>query len=163
MDTGVKLIATERKRQIQEEGYTAEHDSEHSNCALAAMAASYIIDTIVEYGPASYYGLGWQERFEGYAQELFPFDGEYRKLINNDPVRHLVKAGALIAAEIDAWLRSEPVWFKRHYCPHCQKTTKFMYCDNCSKYFCTEHAEWDEEWCDGHKLAGPYAICYHCC
>ena len=162
MDTGAKLIAAERKRQIEEEGYTAEHDDEHRNCALALMAASYVLDVAAEY--STYYSKQWREdRFRKYAEELFPFDESYHRPVGRDPVRHLVKAGALIAAEIDAWLRSEPVWFKKHYCPHCKKTTRFMYCNNCGKYFCTEHAEWDEEWCDGHKLAGPYAICYHCC
>lgn len=42
MKTGIELIAEERRRQIEAEGWTAEHDKgENSNGQLAAAAASY--------------------------------------------------------------------------------------------------------------------------
>ena len=37
----------------------------------------------------------------------------------------------------------EPVWNRRFNCPHCGRGTNFLLCDNCGRYFCTEHAEWD--------------------
>ncbi|MDD5095446.1 MAG: hypothetical protein PHV74_13865 [Dehalococcoidia bacterium] len=39
--TGVELIAQERQRQVQEEGWTAEHDKQHQNGELAMAAACY--------------------------------------------------------------------------------------------------------------------------
>ena len=39
--TGIELIADERKRQIEVEGWTAEHDAEHYESELAYAAAVY--------------------------------------------------------------------------------------------------------------------------
>lgn len=38
--TGIELIAAERKRQIEEEGFTIEHDT-HQDCGELALAACY--------------------------------------------------------------------------------------------------------------------------
>ena len=53
-------------------------------------------------------------------------------------------------------------WFRRYYCPHCKKATTFLRCDNCGKFFCTEHSEIgnDSNW---ERPSEPdYNICYHC-
>ena len=81
------MIANERDRQISDEGYTAEHDAAHnrdSNYALLAAADSYIVavDSETKLMPS-----------------IWPWDTAFWK--PTSPVRMLVKAGALIAAEID--------------------------------------------------------------
>ena len=84
METGIELIAKERQRQIDQEGWTPAHDDEHEFDELALAAAAYAL-------PASH------KNSEPY---LWPWDYKYYKS-PNDRVRELVKAGALIAAEID--------------------------------------------------------------
>lgn len=39
---GVDLIATERRRQIEEEGWTAEHDRQHQPNEIAMAGAAYV-------------------------------------------------------------------------------------------------------------------------
>ena len=41
MTTGIKLIAKERKRQIEKEGWSAEHDSQHKDGEIAIAASCY--------------------------------------------------------------------------------------------------------------------------
>ena len=82
--TGVELIAAERQRQIDVEGWTPEHDDTHSSGQMLAAANCYIRKT---------QGRDWL--ISGW-----PWADECPKP-SKDPVRNLVKAGALIAAEID--------------------------------------------------------------
>ena len=42
--TGVELIAQERERQIEKEGWTAEHDADHTEGQLAKAAACYAFE-----------------------------------------------------------------------------------------------------------------------
>lgn len=95
--SGVEQIAAERARQIAVEGWTPEHDDRHTDGALAVAAKSYVWAATIATGddlimkatiidrriPIPGWPKGW---------EFKPSD---------DPVRNLVKAGALIAAEID--------------------------------------------------------------
>lgn len=82
---GVTLIVKERGRQIEEEGWTAEHDNAFVDGQLSKAAATYILD-VLEHG--------------GH-HPLWPWESSDFKPTPNDPIRQLVKAGALIAAEID--------------------------------------------------------------
>lgn len=82
---GVALIAAERTRQIEQEGYTAAHDQCHVPGDLAGAAACYAIASR---------GYELPDAVEAYWPPSWRFSG-------GDPVRMLVKAGALIAAEID--------------------------------------------------------------
>jgi hypothetical protein len=89
---GIERIASERKRQIEEEGWTAEHDDQHEDSGLAKAAASYA------YPRTEGEHLSWKAA-------LWPWaDGWYRPCPNNR-IRELEKAGALCAAEIDRLLR----------------------------------------------------------
>ncbi len=99
--TGAELIAEERKRQIEVEGWTSEHDDQHSVGAMAAAGAAYA---------ANYAGA------DSAALDLWPWEWKWWKPTPNDPVRQLVKAGALIAAEIDRLQRqvSHDVLQARH-------------------------------------------------
>lgn len=104
--TGAELIAAERQRQIDVKGYTPEHDAHHAGCELVMAAKTYAEQAsfMVRYPhmpfepqqaltiqdirgwPASTWPSGWTNE-------------SWRP--SPDPVRNLVKAGALIAAEID--------------------------------------------------------------
>lgn len=84
MKTGTELIADERQRQIEVEGWTPEHDSIHTDEELCYAAKSYIESPHIIGIPPNW-----------------PWDFEWFKTTPNDRVRELVKAGALIAAEID--------------------------------------------------------------
>lgn len=90
--TGVDLIAAERRRQIEEEGWTTEHDAGLVEDALARAAAAYAT-------PAHL-----REPLVGHVVRmpaLWPWAVHAWKPTPEDRVRELVKAGALIAAEID--------------------------------------------------------------
>ena len=103
---GVELIAGERKRQIEKEGWSSDHDDEHVEGQMAWAAICYI-------APARVYRKGGFSFFDPWA-----WDKEWDKRLKYgkkgddelpDPKTYapeqrldlLVKAGALIAAEID--------------------------------------------------------------
>jgi hypothetical protein len=86
---GAERIAAERKRQIEEEGFTAEHDDCLGAGVLAAAAACYAVPALTE--------KAW----------LWPFDRLWWNPTPDNRIRELEKAGALIAAEIDKLLRLE--------------------------------------------------------
>ena len=93
---GVGLIAAERARQMSVEGWTPEHDDRHNLSELTRGAISYAI-------AAQNLRSGWSaERVSEnlLEEEDWPWDAEWLK-VSPDPVRNLVKAGALLAAEID--------------------------------------------------------------
>ena len=92
MKTGIELIADERTRQVAEEGWTPEHDAGHTDGELADAAACY---AMTEYERAV------SELYHDRRYYLWPFNEESWKPSPNDRIRELVKAGALIAAEID--------------------------------------------------------------
>ena len=89
--TGAELIAQERKRQIEVEGWTPEHDSLHEFNELAGAAVCY-----------AKYAMG----YEPWAEANWPWDRKWFKP-TEDPVPNLVKAGALLAAEIDRLQREK--------------------------------------------------------
>jgi len=103
---GIESIAAERQRQIEKEGWTSNHDDTHTAGELATAAACYASPALLfikeERATATIYRDPW------------PWDDEWDKrphvgnslIANrgaNDDARRkmLVKAGALIAAEID--------------------------------------------------------------
>lgn len=81
---GAEIIAAERKRQIEQEGWSEEHDDTHKRGQLALAASCYALPPY-ERGRA----LDW------------PWDRKWWKPTPDDRIRELAKAGALIAAEID--------------------------------------------------------------
>jgi hypothetical protein len=93
MKSGAELIAEERARQIAAEGWTAEHDDMHSHGELSAAADAYRIytDKLLEFGdklPPCFIPKQW------------PWERQWWKP-SKDPVRNLVKAGALYQAQAD--------------------------------------------------------------
>jgi len=100
--SGISLFAEERFRQKVQEGFSAEHDDRHGHGELA-MAAQAYIDTArkataaAKENPA---GDFWKSS----PPAAWPWHWEDWKP-SSDPLRNLVKAGALLAAEVDRLLR----------------------------------------------------------
>lgn len=92
MKTGIQLITEERKRQIEVEGWTPEHDAKHNTDDLAHAAAAY--------ASAELYRRTTSEGYDN-TPHIWPFERKWFKPTPENRVRELVKAGALIAAEID--------------------------------------------------------------
>ena len=86
MSKALEDIAAERQRQISAEGWTPEHDDEHDDGELAMAAACY--------AEASVFGNAMEQ-----CPSSWPWSPEWWK--PSDPRRNLVKAGALIVAEIE--------------------------------------------------------------
>lgn len=74
---GVDLIAAERQRQVEAEGWTPEHDDTHDREELTLAALTYL------------------------TRSPWPWDDGKPRLGPRRTIDDLVKAGALIAAEID--------------------------------------------------------------
>lgn len=95
-DIGAALIAFERQRQKEVEGWTPEHDDEHSHGELATAAAVYLLAAENQ---------AIDQIFQPAKEPAFwPWSFTWWKP-SPEPIRNLVKAGALIAAEIDRLLR----------------------------------------------------------
>jgi hypothetical protein len=105
LEGGCSLIAAERVRQISGEGWTPEHDDQHSRGEMQSAAADYLAECKrVMRG----HDVSLEEEQTGMPWG-WPWDRSWWKP-SPDPIRNLVKAGALIAAEIDrlSRLRSIP-------------------------------------------------------
>ena len=102
MKTGVELIAAERERQVSQEHWTAEHDDEHEYGELAIAGACYALPRDMRQKEI------WNSTL---VRMLWPFDDEWWKPREgrgtSGRIRELVKAGALIAAEIDRIQRQQ--------------------------------------------------------
>jgi len=99
MKNGTELIAAERQRQIEQEGWTPEHDANHTYEELIRAAKCYL--TAAEATSHSKNNI----TFTGYrkgepAPKDWPWEDSWWKP-SDEPIKNLVKAGALIAAEID--------------------------------------------------------------
>lgn len=98
---GVEAIAAERKRQMEVEGWTPEHDDdEHGGEQLAAAASAYLLHDlgvpVLDHGAIPCLNRRvWPWGFAWWKPK------SYRK--------NLIRAGALIAAEIDRLDRKSPI------------------------------------------------------
>ena len=95
---GLARIAAERQRQLEKEGWTPQHDNEHTKGEMALAAALY----------ASPEPLFYPMEHEGGAIEFvdpWPWDREWDKRKKHNRIRQLEIAGALIAAELDRLCR----------------------------------------------------------
>jgi hypothetical protein len=103
-----QLIAGERRRQIDAEGWTAEHDDEHGDGQMLRAAVIYlhwgtdrqlpVVDE--ETDPRDGMPEGW------------PWDAKWWK--PKDRKRNLVRAGALCLAERERLLRISPTHHTAH-------------------------------------------------
>lgn len=92
----MRLIANERWRQIEEEGWTREHDDEHVNEELALAGAAY-----ATAGRPVGFEL-WPWKGEGK-----PLEGDETYWKPGDHKRNVVKAAALLTAELERIIRKE--------------------------------------------------------
>lgn len=100
LKTGAELIATERERQVEEEGYDPSHDDEHRNGQIAMAAVCYAAGERKVYTK--------REVWNGFEfKDPWPWEANWDRRGHHDRIRELVKAGALIAAEIDRLKRKE--------------------------------------------------------
>lgn len=119
---GVKRIAAERQRQIQEEGYDVEHDRDHANGELALAASLYASPEKLYRFRAMHDPHVIQLKGDGttisqatltvdcarqVAEDPWPWDSRYDKRAKHSRIRRLEIAGALIAAELDRLLEKE--------------------------------------------------------
>ena len=115
MKKGIELIAEERQRQVDVEGFTPKHDACHVNGELAMAACCYAaprpLFAMMKFGKTLSFYDPWPFESESVRGS---FDWDKRKEFNksNVPINPeqltipqridlLIKAGALIAAEID--------------------------------------------------------------
>jgi hypothetical protein len=99
--TGIELITSERQRQVSKERFNSKHDDKYICGELSNAASVYAMNP------------GFRNRrvrggygTETVASELWPWEGEWWKP-QGGRIRQLVKAGALIAAEIDRLQRQQ--------------------------------------------------------
>lgn len=101
MKAGIDLITEERQRQIDVEGYSKQHDSQHN--------ASEFIYAAIAYAESAKVGVNYHEMGNTNENEVMMHKNDKRLFFpwgeaNFKPttdIRDLVKAGALIAAAID--------------------------------------------------------------
>lgn len=106
-DDGVGLIAAERARQVAKEGWTAEHDDDHDLEQMARAAACYAQpDRIRGTKMLGYYQPSRSPKVRMIVPVDWPWAWEWWKPEPDNRIRELVKAGALIAAEIDRLQRA---------------------------------------------------------
>jgi len=103
---GSELIAKERIRQVEEEDYDVIHDGQHKENALAEAAVCYIMckENVIprhvsEISPGDLFtGEGMRDAI---IWALWPWGWKREWFKPKTRIRNLVRAGALIAAEID--------------------------------------------------------------
>lgn len=102
MSSVLEEIGAERQRQVEAEGWTVEHDDEHADGSLAAVAAVYAMTgsqperrmSITDYNAA--------------LRALWPISWDWSWFKRKDSRRDLIRAGALIVAEIERLDRAAP-------------------------------------------------------
>jgi DNA polymerase III epsilon subunit-like protein len=129
MRGGFSLIIDERLRQVTAEGWTPEHDAQHTGGELAWAAACYAAPQAILRKVGHVIGDAW------------PWHKRFDKRGKHDRLRRLVIAGALIAAEIDRMsiggslakcadpgllFRAEAKLPKQLYCSVCGRTTEAL-------------------------------------
>lgn len=92
LSSAVELIAYERRRQVEQGGYTAAHDAGHGPGELLNAGISYAIRAELANDPHRIPALPPPARWPWAPAEWSPRD---------DAVENMVRAAALIAAEID--------------------------------------------------------------
>jgi len=111
MKTGIELIADERHRQVNEEGWTPEHDDAHTDASMAMVAALYAAPVNLYERTKNWEGVEihtdpWP--WKTIVDDMVPIKlnaWDNRRI--HDEKRRLVIAGALIAAELDRINRTE--------------------------------------------------------
>jgi hypothetical protein len=109
--SGIERIAAERRRQVEELGWTPEHDDEHNAGQLAMAAACYAAPERIYIRQTSANGETFADPWPWEKQwDARPHNGNViAEPTDEQTIRLLVKAGALIAAEIDRLERARKI------------------------------------------------------
>jgi len=96
--SAIELIATERQRQVTEEGWSVSNDDRHTSGQLAKAAVCYAMPEDIRSA------IVWNItiRFR-----IWPWADRFWKPSPDNRIREMVKAGALIVAEIERLQRQE--------------------------------------------------------
>lgn len=102
--TVIGEIAAERKRQIDAEGWTTEHDDTHVGGEMALAAAWYTLNAESHDFPTEFVGIGNGSSLDDHFKSdwswcRWPWDWSWWKPKGRR--EDLIKAGALIVAEIE--------------------------------------------------------------
>ena len=94
----IEMIQAERKRQVETEGWSVGHDDDHRSGELARAAAAYAMNNreremLSRHRESDHSATAFER--------LWPWSFTWWKPTPGDRVRELVKAGALIVAEIE--------------------------------------------------------------
>lgn len=142
-DDGARLIAAERQRQIEVEGYAPADDCETNADGELLTAASCYLDDVRTMGGLSARGI--PERWPWGATHWKPTLG-LDEVTVEATVRQLAKAGALIAAEIDRLLVEMAV----------PTVPSFLaWCSFCHETTSVESSDARAKWVTAHQLTGP--------
>ena len=109
MKTALELISMERTRQVFQEGFTPEHDDQYTGHELALAAVAYAKHAAecgwIIFDNRSDRPCGLDRYSSAKAPEEWPWEERWWKPTR--PIRDLVKAAALIVAEIERLQRIE--------------------------------------------------------
>ncbi len=97
---GYKLIENERLRQQGELGYSQEDDLTYVDNELVFAAIAYLTPEEFREFPAS---TDVRVKFNKSVPNIFPWSEQHWKPSPDDREKELIKAGALIAAELDRY------------------------------------------------------------
>lgn len=113
MKTGIDLIAEERQRQIEVEGWDYNQDDNYKRGEMMGAAGCYVANALSKHledynhtnqSPLAHFEIysfnTTKEEKSGWI-DAWPWDKKWDKRWKHDKMRSLVIAGALIAAEID--------------------------------------------------------------
>jgi hypothetical protein len=98
---GAELIASERERQVTEEGWTDQRDDGLRRGDLAQAGVCYALRAVSEIQSSRSAARA--------SRDFWPWGGDWKPGASDDYIRLLTKAGALIAAEIDRSEREQHV------------------------------------------------------
>jgi len=96
MTSAIKMIEQERKRQKRVHRWSKRHDDSHDRGELAMAAAAYAMPRSERGGAGT-----------DHPPPIWPWQEDYWRPKRNDRIRELVKAGALLVAEIERLKRAE--------------------------------------------------------
>lgn len=105
---GAQMIAEERRRQVEKEGWSEEHDDDHCDASLLAAAIAYAGNVYGAHPCGG--GVVIKRKYENGVSYEDPWPESWseewdKRKKKRNPIRKLVIAGALIAAEIDRLAR----------------------------------------------------------
>lgn len=111
--TAMEAIQAERRRQIEQERWTPEHDDKHGDGELLSVAVMYYLaaahpEWLVYRSDGAPVGWMWDRRWWK----------------PKDRSRNLIRAGALAQAEKDRLLRRNP----KAYVGHCDQKIEMIAC-----------------------------------